>query len=345
MGPEPPEGGRPVDGPVDDELPTRSEGPPGGRIFTLEGRRAPALYLIAWVLSVGGVALLFLAPLASTVAARTLLLALGGAALAVGLASGCGSQIVDRRDRHPERYRGPSPLLVFGVVLAVSTLLSGALVSTGLLDPGEPFGFLLGLGVVAAGYVLAVWLFVVRSGALTWADMGWPRDAGARLGPVLRSVGLAIAVMIPTTLAVSIMGGLLALLLGVEAPDLLPTPRGGLEAAAVALGAAIVAPIGEELFFRGFALAAWLRDLGPRAALGRSALFFALIHLVNIQSVSFGEGAAQAVLQTAVILPLGLVLGWLFLRLGILGAIAGHVTYNTLLLALLVLRASLPEPA
>ena len=42
------------------------DGPPGGGIFSLEGRRAPGLYLIAWILTVGGLAVTFvLGPMAS----------------------------------------------------------------------------------------------------------------------------------------------------------------------------------------------------------------------------------------------------------------------------------------
>ena len=42
----------------DDAPPTRPltgeppQGPPGGRIFTLEGRPVPSLYLLAWLLTV-----------------------------------------------------------------------------------------------------------------------------------------------------------------------------------------------------------------------------------------------------------------------------------------------------
>lgn len=330
---------------VSGALPLPEEGPPGGRVFSLEGRRAPGLYLVGWVSSVGGIALLFLAPLANSDLARAFLLLVGAVALTLGLSAAAGSQIVERRDRHPERYRGPSPLLVFGIVLAASTLLSGVLVGTGLLVPQDPFGFLAGLLIVAAGYGLAVWLFVVKSGAMSPQDMGWPEEGRLRVRRGLRSIGVAIAVMLPVTLVMTMLGGLLGLLLGVEAPTVLPTPETSVEALAVAAGAALVAPVGEEIFFRGFALSAWLRDLGPRVAVVRSALFFALIHILNIQSETFGQGAAQALLQTAVILPLGLVLGWLFLRQGLLGAISGHVTYNSLLLFLLLLSSYLPEPA
>jgi membrane protease YdiL (CAAX protease family) len=110
-----------------------------------------------------------------------------------------------------------------------------------------------------------------------------------------------------------------------------------LDTLAVALAAAIVAPIGEESFFRGFALTAWLRDLGPRTALVRSAVLFAGVHVLNITSLSFGEGLAQAILEFAAILPLGLVLGWLFLRYGMAAAIAAHVTYNGLLLTVVLI--------
>jgi membrane protease YdiL (CAAX protease family) len=111
------------------------------------------------------------------------------------------------------------------------------------------------------------------------------------------------------------------------------------------LTAGLVIPVGEELFFRGFVLTAWLRDLGERGALIRSSLFFALIHVVNISTDTFAEGAAQALLQTAVILPVGFAFGWLFLRYGMAAAIAAHVTYNSLLLFLAYLATALAQPA
>jgi membrane protease YdiL (CAAX protease family) len=173
--------------------------------------------------------------------------------------------------------------------------------------------------------------------------MGWPTWQGGRVREVLGAIGLAVAVMLPATFVMLILGSILGLLLGVEAPDVLPTPDSSLDALGIALVAARVIPAGEELFFRGSALTAWLRDLGPRSALIRSSVFFAIIHIANITTDSFTEGAAQALLQTAVILPVGFVLGWLFLRRGMSGAIAGHVTYNATLLFLSLVVLSLPE--
>jgi membrane protease YdiL (CAAX protease family) len=268
-------------------------------------------------------------------------LGLGGvAALSIGLAAAAGYQVVARSTRDPGGYRGPSPILCFLLVLPVSTILSLLIGLAGIdIGPGNAVGFLLGLIAVGAGYASVVWAFVVRTRALSWSDMGWPRRWSAR--HALRAIGLAVAVMVPATFAVLIFGGIVATLLGgVRAPDVLPAARSQLDAAAVALAAALVAPIGEELFFRGFAVTAWLRDLGPRRALIRSAIFFAAVHVLNIQSTTFEVGAKQAALVLAEIVPLGFILGWLFLQRGILGSIAGHITYNSILLLLPVLIES-----
>lgn len=314
-------------------------GPPGGRIFSLDGRPVPALYLTAWLFSVGGVAALLIATQASLSTGRSLMALVGILSLGLGLAAAAGYQVVSRGDRSADRYRGPSPLLLFGFVLVISSLASALLGVFGLADPDDPVGFLVGLVVVALAYLLSIELFVVRSGAMSWADMGWPtrRPGMFRIG--LRDVGFAIALMVPITLVVLIWGALVASILQVTAPETLPEARGSLDALALVLAAAVIAPIGEEAFFRGFAVSAWLRDLGERSALIRSAVFFAFVHILNIRVTAdqASEGLGQAVLQFVVILPLGFALGWLFLRRGMVAAIAGHMAYNGFLLALLAL--------
>jgi membrane protease YdiL (CAAX protease family) len=317
-----------------------SEGPPGGRIFSLEGRPVPSLYLLAWLLTVGGLgALLFVAQADPSSGASLVALA-STIALGVGLACAAGYQLVARADRYPDRYRGPSPLILFGLVLVISTLISAGLAVLGVVDIDEPLGFLLGLCAVVGTYLGVIWLFVVRGRALSWPDMGWP-GSGTTPRTLLRATGEAIIVMLPVTFGVLLWGGLLATLLGVGAPDTLPEAHDSVEALAVVLAAAVVAPIGEEAFFRGFALTAWWRDLGPRSALIRSAVFFALVHILNIRVApgEAGQGIGQALLEFLVILPLGFALGWLFIRRGIVGSIAGHVTYNGILLVLVALAS------
>jgi membrane protease YdiL (CAAX protease family) len=105
------------------------------------------------------------------------------------------------------------------------------------------------------------------------------------------------------------------------------------------LTAVVVAPFGEELFFRGFSLTAWQLDLGPRAALIRSSVFFAAAHLINLTARSAGEGLTLALVTFFVYLPLGVLLGWLFQRRGIIVAIAGHAAANGTVVLLSLLFA------
>lgn len=334
------------DAPGDDEdspgfvAPDPPQGPPGGRVFTLEGRPVPSLYLLAWLLTVGGIAALLFVAQAGPSAGGALVALAATVCLGLGLAAAGGYQLVARRDRHPLRYRGPSPLILFGLVLVVSALVSAGLALLGLVDIDRPVGFLLGLVAVAGTYLAVIWLFVVRGGAMSWTDMGWP-GRGTSLRQLLQDAGAAMLLMLPVTFGVLLWAGLLGSLLQVTAPEVLPDATNAVEASALVLAAAMVAPIGEEAFFRGFALTAWWRDLGPRAALVLSALFFSVVHILNIQ-VAPGEarqGIAQAVLSFLVILPLGFVLGWLFQRRGMVAAITAHVTYNGMLLVLVALAA------
>jgi membrane protease YdiL (CAAX protease family) len=267
--------------------------------------------------------------------ARGLLLLAGLMLLAAGLAAAAGHQILARRARPEQAYRGPSPLIVFGLWFALVNLAALGLVAFGVEGIDDPLTFLAGVGIQTIAYLLVVWLFVVRSGALSPSQMGLP--SRATMGRIVRDVAFTVGVMLPVTLAALVGGGLIATLLDATPPSVVPLPETTAELVAVMAAAAILAPIGEELFFRGFALTAWLRDLGPRSALVRSSVFFAVIHVANIQTTSFDEGLRQAAVTLAVILPLGFVLGWLFLRRGLLAATVGHITYNGILVVLLVL--------
>ncbi|MBA2557821.1 MAG: CPBP family intramembrane metalloprotease [Chloroflexi bacterium] len=336
-----PEGG-------EDGLPVPPSHPPGGRVFTVEGRAAPGLYFLAWLLSAAGIAVFFVGflsvePLISRVLLLGGLLLLGG-----GLASAAGYQVLSRVDRHPASYRGPSPLIVFGVVVVAALGSSLVLAALGLLGAGgevRPPHLLLTVLIIGLGYVLAVQFLVVRTGALTWADMGWPgRGRGYSVMRGLNDVGYAVVMTIPATFAALLFAGLVGTILGVRAPEQFPAPQTSAEALAIAVAAAIIAPIGEELFFRGFALTAWQRDLGPRAALIRSSIFFALVHITNVAGDPADPwvGPRQALLAFAAILPLAFLLGWLFQRRGMVASITGHITYNTIVVLLLFLIMGLP---
>ena len=156
--------------------------------------------------------------------------------------------------------------------------------------------------------------------------------------------------MFGVAIAAAIIGGVIARLLGTDAPVVVPTPQAAPEILMVAVAAALLVPIGEEVFFRGYAMTAWMRDLGTRKALIWTTVFFALIHLVNIEVPAdsgfdgFIAGAKQAILQLAIITPVGLALGWLYLKRGLLAAIGGHAAFNLLGVLVLVLAQNLPAP-
>ena len=106
------------------------------------------------------------------------------------------------------------------------------------------------------------------------------------------------------------------------------------------VAAVILAPVTEELMFRGVLLQA-LEPRGKRLALMVSALVFSLVHLLGVDYTLFWQSAA-------VIIPpiflLGLVLGWLTQRNGRLGpAIFLHSGWNLLAAFVLLLPPELFE--
>lgn len=81
------------------------------------------------------------------------------------------------------------------------------------------------------------------------------------------------------------------------------------------LGAVLMAPLAEELFFRGLVLRGYLGRYSTTKAVWASAVLFAAYHLNPWQAV--------------VVLPLGLGFAWLFLRTGsLVPGILAHATVN-----------------
>lgn len=94
------------------------------------------------------------------------------------------------------------------------------------------------------------------------------------------------------------------------------------------LGGAVAAPIGEEVFFRGFVYNAFKRRLSVRAAIVLSGLAFALIH--------------ASPLGLIVIFPMGMLLAYVYERTGSLWVtITMHALNNGLAFMLLWLPPSL----
>lgn len=305
-----------------------------GRGNSFQDRPAAGLYLAGWVLSGLGIGA-FVVGLMAQPPLRGLLVMAGLLALLLGFGAACGYQILARRSRPAVRFRGPAPLLLFGFQFVLVNVASLVLLTLGVPLADSAFGFFAATVVLLLGYIAVVWLFGVRSGAMSWTDMGLLPDLGIRR--LLADIGIGAGVMLGVALAAGLLGGLLARFLGVEAPVVVPPPKTTIEILLVALGAGVLVPIGEELFFRGYSMTAWWRDLGQRAALWRATVFFAVVHIATLSSATFGEGVRQAILVLAVIGPVGYALGWLFMRRGLVASIAGHVAFNLFGVLILVL--------
>ena len=74
-------------------------GRPGSATFTIEGRQAPALFVVGWLATLLGLGAILVAVLSGGGAAAPILLAVGLVLLSIGLIAGAGSQGIERRAR------------------------------------------------------------------------------------------------------------------------------------------------------------------------------------------------------------------------------------------------------
>ena len=303
---------------------------PGATIFTIEGRVAPGLFVVGWLATIVGLGPTIIGYLVG----QPILFVIGLAILSVGLLAGAGAQAIERRAKARDPYQGPSPVLVFAASIPVGILAAvvvGFVLRLGGLRTEGPLGDLLLLLIQAAAYIAIVRLLVVGTGSLSWREMGFSRSvAGA-----LQDLGWGAVFAGPVILVTLLVQIVLVAIFGVT-PEAPLTPTGepvGLVANLVA--AAIVAPIGEELIFRGVATTAWVRSLGVTQGIVRAGLFFAVAHILTTSATSATSGLALAIVGFAVRLPVALVLGWVFVRRGSIYASIGlHAAFNGILVIL-----------
>ncbi len=347
----------PVDGPAGDDpaaVPTGDpsaspvlgppEGPgapvvtpasrPGLQTFSLEGRRAPGLYLVGWLATAMGGPLLGVAIVSGSGGLGGLVVAVVGALLlGLGLTAAAGAQAIERRDRSDLAYRGPSPFLVFGASVPLTLLIELPFQLAGL-DLRTPVGTLIGVSLIGAVWLGLLGMTVVGTGALGWSEIA----TGVLAAPPMRIAGdllIGAAAAIPVILATSIVAAILVSVMGVtpEGPIAPPT-----DAPALVLGllaAAVVAPISEELFYRGFATTAWLRSFGARRAIIEGGLFFAFVHVLTLSGSDFDHAGRAAVVAFGSRIPVAFALGWIFVsRRSLAASIGLHATFNGVLVIL-----------
>jgi len=307
---------------------------PGTATFTIEGRAAPALFVIGWLASVGGLALIAIAVLAGGGLWATVLLVIALVLLSVGLVAAAGSQGMERRARERLPYRGPSPFLVFAAAIPVSILavivLSIPLLALSVPVDG-PVGALLSVSAQAVVYVGLVRLLVVDTGALDWRAMGV-------VVPDRRAImqfGGGALWAVPVIFVTGILAQILLTVFPVTPASPLPPTGTEIGFALSFIAGAIVAPFGEEVLFRSFATTAWATGMGARRGLVVGALFFAFAHVVTVTGASAGDAIELALVAFLSRIPVAFALGWVFLRRGTIWAPFGlHAAFNGVLLIL-----------
>ena len=251
---------------------------------------------------------------------------LGAVLFAAGLLYSAVRQLRIRRYLPPERYRGPGVLVLVLLVLVLASIIAapfGADAAALLMGEGELtfLGAAVLLVATQAAMLLVSWFLVFRPRALEALPSLPGRDPA---GALLAGVGWGIPAWIGATLA---SAGVVWLL---ESIGFQAEPQAAEQAIAVVdpwlvvVAVVILAPIAEEIFFRGVVFNAWLREGGRRWAFFGSSALFALIHI--------------SVVAVVPIFLLGLALAWVYQRTGnLLAPIAMHATVNGISVALALL--------
>ena len=250
----------------------------------------------------------------------------GAVAFVAGLVYIAIRQLRVRRHLPPERYRGPSVLTLVLLVLAFAFLLTvpfGEDAAALVLGDGELtwLGAIVLLVSTQVALLAVSWLLVFRPRALAGLP-SWPgRNAAAA---ITSGVGWGIGAWVISTLVAG------AVVFVLEALGIEPEPQAAELAIAmldpwlVIVAVVILAPIAEEIFFRGVVFNALLREGGPRWAFIGSSALFAIIHVSLVALLP--------------IFLLGLALAWVYRRTGnLLAPIVMHATVNGISVALALL--------
>lgn len=263
-------------------------------------------------------------------------IALAGAVLfSAGLVYIGLRQIEIRRHLAPDRYRGPSVLILVGLVLVIAAVLTAPFAEDAaalVLGEGE-LSFLGALALLTSTQVallLVSWLFVFRPNALA----GLPSLPGPDPAGAIRSgLGWGVVAWIGASL-VSYAVSFVFDALGLDTdPQAAEQALATIEPWLAVLAIVVLAPIAEEVFFRGVVFNAFLREGGRRWALVGSAALFAAIHLSLVVFIP--------------IFLLGLALAWVYDRTNnLLAPIAMHLVVNgaSVIIALLVRFEVIPVP-
>lgn len=186
------------------------------------------------------------------------------------------------------------------------------------------------LTLIAMGVATLGWVAVRFRGAV--GELVGARPHGR---DVALAFGIGIAAVLVITAALGVALGFLLEVLGQEMPTvqqhLRDAARDPQTAPILALSALVVAPVFEELFFRGMVFPALAKRLGLWAGIVLSAVVFGLVHLNQADSTLGG------VLLLVRLVPLGMLFAWLYHWRGTLVVpIIVHSIFNAASVALLL---------
>lgn len=339
------ESGEPESPERDQDTPPATPSPPGrlgASTFTIEGRAAPALFVVGWLASLLGFGLALVGVLSGGGPASLGVVIVGLLLLSIGLIAAAGSQGIERRTRGALDYVGPSPVLVFAASIPVSVLaviVVGIPVGLAGIPLDGPHAALLSVVIQAIVYIALIRLLVVDTGALDWRAMGVRRLDRIAVAEFLGGAVWAIPV-IALTVPVSLV---LLELFPVTPESPLPPTGQAVGFALSLLAGALVAPFGEEVLFRAFATTAWVRGVGVRQGVVRAALVFAFAHVLTTSGTSAADALGLAVVGFGSRIPIALALGVLFVRRKTIWAPLGlHAAFNAWLLV--IAEAAAPGP-
>lgn len=253
----------------------------------------------------------------------------GGLAAVVGLLMNAVRAVIVREALPPARYRGPAVFVLLALA-SIFTLIETVTVAgaTLALVSGQPISVPATLVIFTAtqtGLLAVAILFVAVPNALAGVRLLPPR------GGALRTFAIGLLLALPAWLVATLLGALLQGILDrlghPAVPGILDDAIARLDPTALVLAVVLVAPIAEEIFFRGLVLNAWLREYGARFGIIGSAALFGAIHA----DTSSGEALLTSVVRVVPIFGLGLALAFVYRRTGsLLAAIGMHVGFNAL---------------
>jgi membrane protease YdiL (CAAX protease family) len=263
-----------------------------------------------------------------------LLLGLGGLLLVVGLVLNAIRALIVRRWLPPERYRGPAVfvLLLLAVIVGTAVALGAGRTALALFDdrPLSVSGTLILLTSTQIGLLVVAGALVVAPRALAGVQLV------GRTG-VARSLLIGLAIAIPAWIGAQLLAAAAGLALEAigfkEDTGVLDTVLQRGDPTVILVAFLLVAPVAEEIFFRGVVYNAWERERGAAFALFGSAALFAVIH--------------TSLFSLVPIFALGLALALVYRSTrSLLATIAMHAGFNAIsvVIALLVRQGILALP-